>query len=162
VQRFLSVLGFNDLVSGAGEQIAQDAPVVRLILHHQDTLAHRCASPQSTLIGSVKKNVDPFPGADSTQIRPLCISMIRLAMDSPSPVPPFFRVIELSPCWNSSNIRAWSAGLMPGPESRTATVNEPSAADALMAISPLSVNFMALPTRFSSTCAMRRPSPCPT
>ncbi len=29
-------------------------------------------------------------------------------------------------------MRAWSAGLMPGPVSRTATVNVPSAADALI------------------------------
>ena len=50
---------------------------------------------------------------------------------------------------------------MPGPLSRTATLNAPSAADASIATSPLSVNLMALPTRLSSTWARRRSSPRP-
>src|SRR5215510_12683604 len=50
---------------------------------------------------------------------------------------------------------------MPGPVSHTATVNAPSVASARIATSPLSVNLMALPTRLSSTCESRRPSPCP-
>ena len=72
-----------------------------------------------------------FPSSDSTQIVPPCISTMRLAIDRPSPVPPFFLVVELSACWNSSKILAWSASEMPGPVSRTATVNAPLAADAL-------------------------------
>ena len=58
--------------------------------------------------------------------------MIRLAIDNPSPVPPFFFVDELSACWNSSKILAWSASLMPGPESQTATVNDPFVTEALI------------------------------
>ena len=50
---------------------------------------------------------------------------------------------------------------MPGPVSRTATLNEPLAADALITTSPWSVNLMALPTRLSSTCVSRRSSPRP-
>ena len=38
-------------------------------------------------------------------------------------------------------------------------MNDPLAADASTATSPLSVNFVALPTRSSRTCAMRRSSP---
>jgi hypothetical protein len=55
----------------------------------------------STMTGNVKANVEPWPGCDSTQILPPCISMIRLDMASPNPVPPFLRVMALSACWNS-------------------------------------------------------------
>ena len=47
----------------------------------------------STTTGSVNVNVEPWPGSDSTQIRPPCISMMRFDMASPKPVPPFLRVI---------------------------------------------------------------------
>ena len=56
---------------------------------------------RSTLTGIVNENVDPAPCFESTQIFPPCISIIRLEIVSPSPVPPFLRVIELSACWNS-------------------------------------------------------------
>ena len=84
---------------------------------------------------------------------------MRLAIASPSPVPPFFFVIDELACWNSSKIFACSASAMPGPVSRTATVNEPLAAKALIATSPVSVNLIALPTRLSSTCVSLRSSP---
>src|SRR6266700_6402812 len=50
---------------------------------------------------------------------------------------------------------------MPGPVSHTATVNAPFITEALTAISPLSVNLMALPTRLSRTWESRRSSPRP-
>src|ERR1051326_4728262 len=105
-ERVLAVLGLDHLVSGAAEQIAQDLPIVLLILDHQDALAHGTSACCATATGSVKENVEPWPGVDSTHIRPPCISMMRLAMASPSPVPPFCRVLELSACWNSSKIFA--------------------------------------------------------
>jgi hypothetical protein len=52
----------------------------------------------STRTGSVKENVDPSPGLDSTQIRPPCSSTMRLEMVRPKPVPPFSRVIDDSAC----------------------------------------------------------------
>ena len=55
----------------------------------------------STETASVRKNVDPWPTRDSTQIFPPCISMMRFEMASPNPVPPFSRVAKLSACWNS-------------------------------------------------------------
>ena len=51
-----------------------------------------------TVTGSAKENVEPSATRDSTQIFPPCISIMRLEMASPSPVPPFLRVIELSAC----------------------------------------------------------------
>src|SRR6266516_1638597 len=102
----LAVFSLNDLEISAREQIAQDLPIVFLILDHADALAHHCPAWASTRTGSVKENVDPLPGSDSTQIRPPCNSMMRLAIDKPRPVPRFLRVMELSACWNSSKILA--------------------------------------------------------
>jgi hypothetical protein len=82
-----------------------------------------------------------------------------LSIARPSPVPPFFRVIEVSDCWNSSNILFWSAVEMPGPVLRKAIVNDPLAAEARTATSSASVNLIALPTRLSNTCVTRRWSP---
>ena len=50
----------------------------------------------STTTGSVNANVEPWPGCDSTQIRPPCISIMRFDMARPRPVPPFLRVMALS------------------------------------------------------------------
>src|SRR5262249_23479178 len=133
------------------QQIAEDMPIVQLIFDHQDALFRHGAACFATMIGRVNEKVDPRPGFDSTQIRPPCISTIRLAIDRPRPVPPLVLVDELSACWNSTKILAWSAAAMPGPVSCTATVNEPSAAEALTATSPASVNLMALPTKLSRT-----------
>jgi len=63
----------------------------------------------STFVGKVNENVDPRPGLDSTHSRPPCNSMMRFAIASPRPVPPFLPVIDESACWNSSKIFAWSA-----------------------------------------------------
>jgi dienelactone hydrolase len=80
---------------------ADDLAIIRLILDHQNALAHADSTCRSTITGSVKVNVEPWPDCDSTQIRPPCISMMRLEIASPNPVPPFFLVMALSACWNS-------------------------------------------------------------
>src|SRR5215475_12277331 len=121
-KRLLAVLGFRDFVIGASEHIADNLAIIRLILDHQNTLAHAAGSTcRSTMTGSVKANVEPWPGWDSTQILPPCISMMRFDIARPRPVPPFLRVIALSACWNSWKSLAWSADEMPGPVSRTDT-----------------------------------------
>src|SRR5262245_54853222 len=105
---------------GGREEIAQDAAVVLVVLDDQDLPAHGAvarAAPtgedggsvgvtaggtaRSARTGRVKRKVAPWPAADSTQIRPPCISVMRLAIARPSPVPPAFLVLELSTCWNS-------------------------------------------------------------
>src|SRR5262249_7480931 len=53
----------------------------------------------STTTGRVNAKVEPWPGCDSTQIRPPCISIMRFDIARPRPVPPFLRVIALSACW---------------------------------------------------------------
>src|SRR5262249_21390996 len=50
----------------------------------------------STTTGSVNANVESQPSCDSTQILPPCISMMRVDIAGPKPVPPFLRVIALS------------------------------------------------------------------
>src|SRR6516225_9385231 len=121
-KRLFAILGFSDFVIGAGEHIADYLAIIRLVLDHQNALAHALPAGCSTRNGMVKKNVEPLPSFDSTQSRPPCISTIRLAMARPRPVPPLALVCALSDCWNSSNILAWSASAIPGPVSVTATV----------------------------------------
>src|SRR5438067_2307209 len=97
-KRLLAILGLGDLIIGGGQHTADDLAIVRLILHYQNALAHAGSACRSTLTGSVKANVEPRPGCDSTQILPPCISMMRFDMASPKPVPPFFLVMALSAC----------------------------------------------------------------
>src|SRR6516225_2931077 len=94
-KRLFAILGFSDFVIGAGEHIANDLAIIRLVLDHQNALAHARSTCCSTTTGSVKANVEPWPGCDSTQILPPCISMMRFDIASPKPVPPFLRVIAL-------------------------------------------------------------------
>lgn len=54
---------------------------------------HACILPYQDAM--VKKNVEPIPISDSTQIRPLCLPTIRLHVAKPIPVPAMFRA-ELS------------------------------------------------------------------
>ena len=62
---------------------AADLAIIRLILDHQNALAHAASTCCSTRTGNVKANVEPWPGCDSTQILPPCISMMRLDIASP-------------------------------------------------------------------------------
>src|SRR5262249_2723690 len=71
-------------------------------------------------LGRMTVNVDPFPGSLSTVIRPPSIWESRRQIDSPSPVPLYARVGELSSCRKSSKIFSWSAGAIPIPVSLTA------------------------------------------
>src|SRR3954447_6279186 len=130
----------DQLVAGAGQQVAQDAPVVLLVLDHQDLLAHAGALLAGWWTGSVNRNVDPRPTSDSTQRRPACSSTILREIARPRPVPPLVRVLEPSSWRNSSNTLSWSLGAIPGPVSATATSNAPFAAVTFTATSPVSVN----------------------
>jgi hypothetical protein len=85
-------------------------------------------------------------------------------MESPSPVPPNLRVVEASTCEKGLNSVLIPAAEIPTPVSRTSqrtVVPNSSRATTLMsmAISPRSVNYTALPPRFSSICRRRPASP---
>src|SRR5215469_2785545 len=53
---------------GRGQHIADDPAIVRLVLDHQNALAHAVTTCCPTFIGSVKVNVDPWPTIESTQM----------------------------------------------------------------------------------------------
>src|SRR6266849_11080541 len=97
-KRPLAVFRFSHLIVVGGQPISHDLPIVLLIFDHKDALGHACLACSFTLTGRRNETVAPWPTIDSTQIFPPCISMIRLEIASPRPVPPFLRVIELSAC----------------------------------------------------------------
>ena len=66
--------------------------------------------------------VEPFPGAHSSIVIPppsACESLCESTR--PSPVPPYWRVIVLSPCENGLNSRLFCSSERPGPVSLTQT-----------------------------------------
>ena len=108
----------------------------------------------------MNENVLPFPGSLSTQSWPPIRFTIRTAILSPRPVPPYLRVVEPSACRNGSKIRAWCSDAMPIPVSCTMKRSDAvSGASRSLSVTrsdtcPASVNFIALPMRFTRTCAI--------
>ena len=116
----------------------------------------------------VKWKVEPVPGpALSTHIVPPISSASRLLMASPSPVPPYLRVVALSAWLND-----WNSRLMPASAQADAGVAHREvqqaafdrsarrlAARTVSTTSPASVNLTALLSRFSSTWRSRVTSP---
>src|SRR5277367_4857451 len=82
------------------------------------------ALPGST--GTVKKKVVPEPGVLSSQIRPPIISTNRFEMVSPSPVPPYLRVVVPSACEKASNMCCCFEAGTPMPVSRTEACTDPT------------------------------------
>ena len=67
----------------------------------------------------VKEKTEPLPGVLFTSILPPCISIRRLQMDNPRPVPPNFLVV-LVVSWVNMSKMCWSlSGLIPIPVSAT-------------------------------------------
>ena len=82
----------------------------------------------------------------------------------PRPVPPYLRVVELSPCSKGLKMAACLDSGTPMPVSRTEkrTVDEDSPMDSRLTVtvtSPRSVNLTALPTRLSRIWRKRLASP---
>src|SRR3954468_10351616 len=100
----LTVICFQELVADTVHQIANDLPVILCILDQQDAPGHAASICSSARTGIKMRNVEPSPRTDCTAIVPPCISTMRWEIASPSPLPPFWRVLLLSTCWNSSNI----------------------------------------------------------
>ena len=103
-QRGLAVVSLDQFVARRSKQVAQYPAIILVVLDDQDALRHAAPTCRSTLTGSVSETVEPWPSYDSTQMRPPCISTMRLEIARPRPVPPFLRVAEFSACWNSSKI----------------------------------------------------------
>ena len=104
-----------------------------------------------SLRSSVNQNVAPLPSSESTPIVPPCSSTSWRVIDSPSPVPPYFRPVPPSTCSKVPKMRSWWAASTPIPVSLILTVTWPcdtwpdTSEDTSTA--PFSVNLMALPTR---------------
>ena len=104
---------------------------------------------------AVKAKVLPRPGSLSTVIVPPIRATRRAAIDRPSPVPPYLRVVEVSSCSKARKIFSCLSGGMPMPVSLTANRTPTSsgagspATSTRTTTSPSSVNLMALPTRLS-------------
>ena len=110
------------------------------------------------------ENTLPRPTSLSRPIVPPINSVSRLAMASPSPVPPNRRVVDASACENDSKIRSRTSSAMPMPVSLTSNLSSrrPFTSPTTRTVtptSPLSVNFTAFDTRFRSTWRSRPGSP---
>ena len=83
--------------------------------------------------GTSSVNTDPSPTVEVTSMRPPSMRASSLEIDSPSPVPPYLRLVVPSACWNASKIISSLPAGMPMPVSRTANASRPSAAPDLQA-----------------------------
>src|SRR4029077_3505490 len=90
---FFAVDRLQHFEAGIGEQIVEDTPIVLGILDDQDALAHAACLWSVARNGKTMLNVEPTPGVDSRSIWPPCTLIRRRAIDNPSPVPPFCRVM---------------------------------------------------------------------
>ena len=112
----------------------EDAAVGRVVVHDQHALAAQRAagSPRGRRRGDCRRRrrrrdrevegrALPAPSL-STHIVPPISSLRRLLIASPSPVPPYRRVVEASTWLNDWNSRSIRSGGMPMPVSRTANV----------------------------------------
>ncbi len=119
-------------------------------------------------------NDEPWPAALSTRMAPPMSSERRMQMASPSPVPPYFRVVEESTWLNALKRRLIPSGEMPIPLSRTMNsiaiasgagggASGTAAGRAVLRTSiemlPLGVNLTALFTRLTTTWRRRVTSP---
>ena len=75
---------------------------------------------RATISGSSNVKMLPSPTRLVAASAPSSNRVSCWEMQSPSPVPPKSRVIELSACMNGSNSRAMTGSAMPMPVSRTA------------------------------------------
>src|SRR6266850_170266 len=118
----LTVGGLQQPVGRPAQQLPHDLPIVFVVLdvEHRPVLH---AGPPSACSGTVKKNVEPRPSSLSTPMRPPCSSTSRFVMLSPSPVPPYSRVIVVSTWRNSAKMFSTSSLGMPIPVSATRTLN---------------------------------------
>src|SRR5262249_41254538 len=60
VECLFAAFDFRDLIVGLGQHIADDLAIVRLVLDHQNALAHTASTCRSTMTGSVNVKVEPW------------------------------------------------------------------------------------------------------
>ncbi|GAA3150909.1 hypothetical protein GCM10020001_088160 [Nonomuraea salmonea] len=120
--------------------------------------------------GRYSENTLPCPGVLRTVMAPPSRYAISRQIDSPSPVPPYLRLVVPSACWNAPKITSSCCPGMPtpvsttrsamaGPWGRTDAGSSPGAAGSMRSSTlPVSVNLTAFDSRFRSTCRSRESS----
>ena len=88
------------------------------------TVARR-AAPAHISSGTVKENTLPLPTPLSTRMHPPISSTRRFEIVSPSPEPPYLRVVDESACVNRSNTAPNFSPGMPMPVSEIVNRNTP-------------------------------------
>ena len=136
----------------------------RLTICSEDSMAASGASVWPSR--AVNQKVEPSPGADCSPTSPPISPASRLQMASPSPVPPYLRVVLASTWTKDWNRAVCRSGAMPMPVSlmRNSTsapswALKSSSTCAETTTWPFSVNLTALLTRLSSTWRSRVTSP---
>ena len=100
----LAVLGLDHLVAGAGQQIAQDLPVVLLVLDHENALAH---ARLRLLLDRDRKREREGRALPELGLDPDAAAVHlddALGDREPEAGAALASVLELSACWNSSKI----------------------------------------------------------
>src|SRR6202167_4977807 len=132
IQGLGSACGNSDIVSPPVEKYFQQSSGNRVVFGNQNflfqiflffhnapplccQLVTTAVLPRGNPNVAVKCNVLPRAGTLSTQILPPIKSTKRLVIAKPRPVPPYFRVVELSACVNASKIMACLSSAMPIP-----------------------------------------------
>ena len=112
----------------------------------------------------VNEKVEPLPFSPSAQTLPCIMLTSSFVMESPSPVPPYFLVIDASACVKLLKSLSLSSGESPIPVSTT--IKNSSTTSSIFVFNvismptyPCSVNLTALDTRLFSICVRRSSSP---
>src|SRR5262249_12708272 len=104
---------------GVLQDLDEEVAVELLILHHEDALARAHAparaSARSRTSGSVRVKAEPLPSSLSATTCPPSSRARRRTMASPSPVPPWRRVLDMSTWRNSSKMYSSASAGMPMP-----------------------------------------------
>ncbi len=87
--------------------------------HRRSDMVWCAHAPRTVSSGKVNVKHEPAPGSLVTATCPPMSSTSCRTMESPSPVPPKWRVVDASACSKGSNRREIVSGAMPMPVSRT-------------------------------------------
>jgi len=124
---------------------------------------------EEILRGTVKVALLPIPGVDDREIEPR-ISVARfLEIVRPSPVPPYNRAVDASPCRKGRNNLLRTCFSIPIPVSSMKKVTSMASSppcnrftgleETVIFTVPCVVNFRAFVRRFERTCLIRPGSP---
>ena len=108
-------------------------------------------SGSAAISGMRTSKLLPTPGVLVTTISPPMALTSWDEIDSPRPVPPKRRVVELSACSKGRNRRSTCSGVMPMPVSLMRMHSWSASTRASRLTEPVSVNLMALPSTLTST-----------